>query len=161
VVKSLRPTAGATPSEKAAAFGKMGETLRELSKAGSIFAGNSLAKCLLHPDGMCPLYWQDPPTTVSERPLTMNVSGPMCTPFSPFGKQDCYSNEHMESFYIWQEGVAARRYDAATLENSVKFPVELFEGRMSENAVVVYARFGPPDIARQVRLASFMAHGSR
>ena len=143
-ISQLRPDSKAPKPEKAEAFARM-QTM--LSKQGHRFC-HRLAKsqCLIHEGVQCPLFWQDPEEALpSQRPLTVNVSGPICTPWSATGLQMGFADDNTEAWLIWLEFVKGAELDITLLENSPKMPVEHFVVAMEPRCKVLHATFGPED----------------
>ena len=85
------------------------------------------APCLRHHD-QCPTVWRPSLHDVegvkksSEYPLMWNISGPMCVPFTTFGKRLQEADPSMEAWHIWSHAMAASNYDLVTAENSDEMP---------------------------------------
>ena len=145
-VAKLMPKPDAPKMTKALAYDKIRKYLT--ANRSKIFLPDNKAPCLSHPGKLCPVRWGDPPVPPSFRPLTLNTSGTMCTPWTSYGQVEELADDATPSWWFWVQEMAQLRYDITTLENSPRFPVELYREEMKHHAVCVYAKFGPEDLSR-------------
>lgn len=142
-LQGMRPADTDSDEQKADSYKSMLQYLRkhrrQLTRARK-------AACLRHEGCMCPVAWQDMSGKPSERALTMNVSGTMCTPWTEYGSGDGLSSPHTESFHIWVESMVRLAFDVTILENSKNLPVRLVEDAFVGRPVqILRFVFGPQD----------------
>ena len=97
----------------------------------------------------------------AQRPLLVEFAGPMCTPFTPFGKREALADGSMESYHLWMEMVRVSGFDAVFMEDSPLFPFELFKSRMEPEYLVKRIRFGNEDLgypSRRLRTYAAVMH---
>ena len=109
------------------------------------------APCLYHPGCLCPVEFKPPSwRKPSERPLSLRVSGPTCTPWASNGIHRGYADENMESFYIYKICTKKSEADIDVCENSPNMPRELFGDAVEHKSHVVRLCFGPEDTIPKV-----------
>lgn len=155
---ALRPAPGASASEAANAYAEQAEYLdRHFDDCFGIqvMAGN----CLKHPGDRCSVVYR--PTSqegadsgghaCSSPPLRVNISGPMCTPWSLFGARRGLSSPHTESWNLWLRRMRAEQADIITMENVPTMPQAMFRDQLSRTHIVLSAVLGPEDLGRPER----------
>ena len=106
----LRPAADASTETASAAYEGMRQLLWE--RKSEVFTRKLMAECIAHPGCTCPLAWADPDgRRPSQRPLTCNVSGPQCTPWSSMGARRGLADGNSVSWWIWLAEMSEMRYD--------------------------------------------------
>jgi site-specific DNA-cytosine methylase len=154
-VRALRPDKNATVEVKTAAYTAIGQYLRTNS-AQLYGRGKRSATCLLHPGESCALSWQDPVGTEAwQRPLTINMTGPPCRPFSIFGGRKLWAHPDMEAWHLWSNDVSEQDYDLVGMENAEHFVTDLFEEAMPDNYDTKHAVFGVHELGWPVRRSRF------
>jgi len=144
-VDSLLPNASATRQEKEQAHEAIYEVLQKHKH--QVFQRSMRSPCLAHKGCVCPLAWQDPSgAPTRDRPLTMNVSGPVCLPWSQFGKSEGMGHESVPALHVWLAEMSVMKYDVVTMENSPRMPLHVFASEMSPSSEVVSLVFGPEDM---------------
>lgn len=146
----MRPSPSAPLKERVAAFAKMCNYLDTLKH--DIFSRHTLAPCMRHPGQACPIAWRDDETVpTSRRALTMNISGPVCLPWTSFGRSEGLGHMATEAFLIWSREVEMQAFDFCLMENSPRFPPALFADRMRAHSHVITATIGPELLGWPVR----------
>jgi hypothetical protein len=141
-IEDLFPAMDAPNDDKIEAHMQIRDLLEE--RKFKTFKRGMLVKCLAHSTSLCPLAWQDPDGSSSrERPLTVNVSGPVCLPWSAFGSGLGLGHPSIPDFYIWLAEMSVMNYDVVAMENSPLMPLHLFVDSMSPSSNVISAIFGP------------------
>jgi len=150
-LRKLGPSKDASLYEKKVAFERVENYLIKNSAAcfGQMATkGCAVGSCLLHPNMACQP-WMPPiskATDYPDRPLTINCSGSMCTPFSSFGSRSGMAHDATESWHLHRLGQQFAQMDVSTLENSVHFPEELWVRTMTKTHHVITIRFGPEQL---------------
>ena len=88
-----------------------------------LFARGRLGKCLCHKRA-CEVAWQTP-AALSEggrRPVDWSMSGPDCTPFTPYGKRSLGAHPATEAWNVFSVKTAMSEHDVVTMENSDLMP---------------------------------------
>jgi len=114
------------------------------------------SQCLLH-CGLCPVRFQDPPLPPSQRPLTINVSGPTCLGWTPYGQQHGTGHPSMEPWLVWSKSMRAAAFDVCVMENSARMPPEMFQSVMAPTSHVFSLIVSPDNLgwpSRRKRLWS-------
>jgi hypothetical protein len=138
-VISLRPPKRekcSTPYQRQKALSLASEAHRAQSQlihehAPTAFPHDRAAHCEMH-DDCCPMLWSpanDMPR--HEQPLSWNVSGPMCDPYSRMGSRTKSAHPSVESWHAWSESIAVGPHDLVTCENSDMMPLAEFSNKMS------------------------------
>ena len=153
-LSTMRPQPTDPLPVRKAAFAEM-ETYLESVKRDA-FGRNMLGPCLRHPGHSCPVAWRDPtggnPTC---RPLTCGFAGPVCLPWSPYGKQEGDGHMATEAWHIWIKDMQAQGFDYTFFENSSKCPKHIFAEPMAPSSHVVSFPVGPETLgwpSRRLRL---------
>lgn len=150
---SMMPPATASDDAKAAAHTDIRAWLLQSSHR---LARDLRAPCAKHHGHECPIGWLDPAgARPSERPLTMNCSGPVCLPWCSLGTRAGEAHDSMVSFAVWQAEMMACSYDVVLLENSRHFPLALFSEPLRHKNHIVSITLGPDQLgwpARRTRL---------
>ncbi len=131
-VKELRPTLGASDEEAKACYDRQAEYL-DANRNKLFSPKRRCSACLLHPGRQCHVQWQHSPEVPSDaRPLTWNVSGAMCTPWTPFGARRGLADPATEAWHIWSTAMSLSGHDLITLENSHAIDMQLFPSAISK-----------------------------
>ena len=139
-IVKLRPTEDLPKEQKALAYTKQAQFLQKQSWC---MDRTTRSPCLIHPGRLCPIAWKDPPLTQpSERPLTVSVSGPMCTPWSSAGGRDGLANPATEAWQIYLQEQKDLNFDLSFLENSPRLPQYLLPDALPNHRVLGII-FGP------------------
>jgi hypothetical protein len=154
-VKAFRPDKNASDEVKAAAYNAMGQYLR--SNAGHLYGRDKRSdSCLLHKGHSCALSWQDPDGIRPwQRPLTMNMSGPPCRPFTVYGNRKLWAHQDMEAWHLWSADVGQQEYDFVGMENAQHFVEELFDQAMPDHYDIKSCAFGMQELGWPVRRSRF------
>jgi hypothetical protein len=143
----MLPDQEASAEERIAAHAKMQAFLK--ANRHDIFGRDKTAPCLRHPGHDCYLSFRDPPgIPAGERPLTFAVAGVPCTPWSSLGSQTGMAHCAIPAILLWLADVANSNFDVIGIEESDRFPGELFSDAMPEKYVVKSLVFGPQDRCR-------------
>jgi hypothetical protein len=154
-IMSLRPTATASRSEATQAYEDMNTYLVE-NKEVAFGLGHCSASCILHPGQACPITWTPRDTGCgdcvpqSEQPIIVNIAGTMCTPWSSYGKRLGLADSATEAWHVWSNEMAALKPDIVMLENSPRFPVDIFESKLPEHQVV-WIHISPKDSNQHIQ----------
>ena len=131
-VASMRPPKASKKAKAASCHGIQLQYLK--SCQADLFPCSARAtNCLKHPGQSCPLFFPIDEEADGVPPLRINFSGPMCTPWTSQGMQLGDADPSMESFHLWVLKMANSSLDLVYLENSDKFPWELFRNNMEQN----------------------------
>jgi len=115
------------------------------------FTRSAMAPCKIHTGCMCPVNWKDANLRAGSRPLTMNVSGPVCLPWSQYGRAEGLAHMATEPWLIWSKDMEEQRFDMTVLENSPRFPVPIFREPMEKHSTVLAVVHGPEVLGWPVR----------
>lgn len=150
-IRSFRLGEAADVESRKQAYANLQKYLATNAKAIFIEGASSMS-CLRHPGVPCALQWPIAGDDADgARPVRMNFSGPMCTPWSSHGKQEGEGSEDMESFHLWLHMMARSNMDIIGFENSNFFPIELFRQPLMNEFEVVHAIFGSEDLGFPAR----------
>ena len=140
---SMRPKDTDSKEAKKKAYEQMHEYLNKCRKK---FTRDLLrGPCLRHPGASCPVAWLDHGEPASTRPLTMNISGCMCTPWTTYGTQEGLSSKHTESFWVFLETCAGLAFDIVIIENHPGLPKELVQLVLGKLYRIIRVVLGPED----------------
>jgi hypothetical protein len=150
-IRAVRPHKKAPPETRASAYRQMDLIIQ--NAAPQMFGPEATClACLTHEnfggggDCVCRTTWRDS-RSEKERATTCAIAGPLCTPFSSYGKRESMSHVGTEPWHIYSRKVASEKHDLTFLENSPRMPIKLFEDKMGDSFVVVHATYGPEDLA--------------
>jgi hypothetical protein len=155
----LRPDPKADVAVRQAAFETMSAYLDTVKE--TVFTREAKAPCKIHPDCLCPLNWKDPQMPAGKRPLTMNLSGPVCLPWSQLGKEEGMAHMATEAWLIWIKDLEQQMFDFSFLENSKKMPVNLFGDGVGKHCAVISVVHGPEVMGWPVNRSRLLASGLR
>ena len=146
---SMRPPKRASRSAAAACYSAQRAYMTALES--ELFTAGASAKCCkLHPGESCPLFWSPSMSMDNEqtRPLKMNFSGPMCTPWTSQGPQLGDADPAMESWNCWIKKMKHSELDLIFMENSARFPFALFADELSQvGYLCIYVIFDAQDLS--------------
>ena len=88
-----------------------------------LFARSRIGKCLCHKRGW-EVAWQNPAalSKAGRRPVNWSMSGPDCTPFTPYGKRSLVAHPAAEAWNVFSVKTAMSEHDVVTMENSDLMP---------------------------------------
>ena len=128
-VDSLRPPPKANKATAAACYNAQRSYLEACGS--DVFCGPAPAGCCKrHPQQQCPFFWNTDMDETS-RPLKLNFSGSMCTPWTSHGLKLGEADPAMESWHYWILKMKRSGMDAIFLENSDHFPFSRFHDVLS------------------------------
>ena len=163
-IKSMRPPKGSSDAKMKKCYEHMQAWMKHNPQAFSHRRCGE--KCLNHPGRNCAVTFnaKDPEApwtdTPGQRPLVVNSSSPMCTPWTIFGKRKGLSHEAMESWHLYMADTCGARddssYDLNFMENGPETPVDFWVANLSRKKAPKYVVRGPDDLgfcASRCRLA--------
>lgn len=135
-IMSMRPGVD-SPSVDERTTGRFLSQQAYLQKHGSrIFnEARTIPTCARHPGCQCTILGTV--SLNSAQPLRTSYGSPECVTWSQMGAHKREEHASMESYYIWQEQVAAGDYALAFLENVKAFPPSLLRERLIGEAIIV------------------------
>ena len=149
-IESMRPPRGAKKAVAAASY-RAQKTYMVACKEELFHRDACAGNCLKHKGSFCPLFWGREEEAGSEqlpRPVTMNFSGTMCTPWTSQGPQLGDADPAMESWNFWILKMRESQLDLIFMENSDRFPFGDFASELSPAGYDCYfAIFSPEDPA--------------
>jgi len=112
------------------AYNKQQKFVQNIAARGA-FENQRRAACLIHPNKQCLMQWQSSVLPEGRRPLSWNISGPVCVAFSAFGSRQGLADASAEPFHVWGASVADSEHDLVTCENSDEMPAKVFYDALS------------------------------
>lgn len=147
-VDALTPPRHAAIDERLCAHASID---RLLEGSRDAFSPSSTSRCILHSGRRCRLRWEDPELPPSRRPLTLNVSGPTCLGWTPYGGQEGQAHESAVPWMVWAKSVRGSQFDITVMENSSRMPPGLFRAELAASGLVHSVVLGPDDFGWPVR----------
>ena len=130
----------------ASAFAAMDEYLQN-NRSGIFKDMYRASPCKYHPGEACmPTFANSHDCEEGRQPLNMLFMGPMCTPFTEFGKMERMADANTESLFFARNMMCSGLLDLSFIENSWNVPVDIIQRKATSSGQrFIHVMFGPED----------------